>query len=162
MKNLSLPCIIAGLLLLLGACNSNQTGNKNIALVERYIHAIETKDVDTMASLLHDDYKGYGPSINDSTTKQLAVTNWKSLSEQYYDQVHYDKSQNIAVTINDGPQKGDWVSNWALLTVKFKDGRGPVHLYVNVVYRIENGQIIHSRTTYDEADVLQQLGYQYY
>ena len=54
---------------------------------------------------------------------------------------------------------GDWVSNWAYLTIKYKDGRGPVNVWVNAVYKIENGKIARSRTFYNEADVLRQLGY---
>ena len=141
------------------SCSSGHTTEENIVLIDRYVTAVENKDVELMASLLHDDYKGYGPSVTDSTDKAQALESWKYLAEEYYEQIKYDALQNIAVTIDDGPQKGDWVSNWALLSLRFKDGRGPVKLYVNVVYRIENGQIIHSRTFYNEADVLRQLGY---
>jgi limonene-1,2-epoxide hydrolase len=51
------------------------------------------------------------------------------------------------------------VITWAYLTIKYKDGRGPVNLWVNVEYKIENGKIAQSRTFYDEADVLRQLNY---
>ena len=54
---------------------------------------------------------------------------------------------------------GDWVLNWALLTIKYKVGSVPVQLWVNAVYRIENGKIVQSRTFYNEADVLRQLRY---
>ena len=56
-------------------------------------------------------------------------------------------------------EPGDWVSNWAYLTIKYKDGRGPVNVWVNAFYKIENGKIARSRTIYNEADVLRQLGY---
>ena len=42
--------------------------------------------------------------------------------------------QELAVTVKEGRAKGDWVLNWAYLTIKYKDGRGPVNLWVNVVY----------------------------
>ncbi len=67
----------------------------------------------------------------------------------------------MAVTVKEGAEAdaGDWVSNWAYCTITYKDGRGPVNFWVNAVYKIENGKIVKSRTFYNEADVLRQLGY---
>lgn len=108
-----------------------------------------------MSNLLADNYKGYGPSDGDSTDKEQAIQNWKYNMENLYGSVKYSRYQNIAVTVNKGEEAlaGDWVSNWALLKIKYKDGRGPVHVWVNAVYKIENGKIVVSRTFYNEADV---------
>jgi len=65
-------------------------------------------------------------------------------------------------TITDGPHPGEYVSDWANLKIYYKDGRGPVNLNVNAVYRIENGKITITHTFYNEADVLRQLGYEFY
>ena len=140
---------------------SNKTETENIALVKKYLQAVETKDVATMSSLLADNYKGYGPSVDDSTDKEEAIKNWKYNADNLYESIKYTRYQNIAVTINDGEESepGDWVSNWAYITIKYKDGRGPVNAWVNATYKIENGKIVHSRTFYNEADVLRQLGY---
>lgn len=152
-------CVLVGGILY--SCTSDHNANRNLDLIDQYVKAVESKDIEKMASLLHDDYKGYGPSVSDSTDKQQAIDNWKYLAEDYYEEIKYDDFQNIAVTIKDGPRKGDWVSNWSLLTLKFKDGSGPVELYFNAVYRIEDNKIIHSRTFYNEADVMRQLGYSF-
>jgi hypothetical protein len=124
---------------------------------------VETKDTVTMDSLLANNYMGYGPSVADSTNKEEAIQNWKYNAENLYDFILYTHFQNIAVTVKEGgeAEPGDWVTSWAYLTIKYKDGRGPVHVWVNAVYRIENGKIIRSRTFYNEADVLRQLGYQF-
>lgn len=143
------------------SCTTDRNAARNLDLIDQYVEAVESKDIEKMASLLHDDYKGYGPSVRDSIDKQQAIENWRYLANDYYDEIKYDDFQNIAVTIKDGPRKGDWVSNWSLLTLKFKDGSGPVDLYFNAVYKIEDGKIIHSRTFYNEADVLRQLGYSF-
>ena len=80
-------------------------------------------------------------------------------SENLYESFKYTRHKELAVTLKEGEALGDWVLNWAYLTIKYKIGDEPVHLWVNVVYRIENGKIVQSRTFYNEADVLRQLRY---
>lgn len=147
------------------SCTSSNEGKKkeNLALVKKYLEAVETNNPAVMDSVLADDYMGYGPSVGDSTNKRDAIANWKYNAENLYESIKYDRFQNIAVTLGEGEEAeaGDWVSNWALVTIKYKDGRGPVHAWVNVAYKIKDGKIAHSRTFYNEADVLRQLGYEF-
>ncbi|MDZ4747926.1 MAG: hypothetical protein SH808_05525 [Saprospiraceae bacterium] len=57
-----------------------------------------------------------------------------------------------------GDNNGEWVGNWAELTIGYQDG-GSVTIWANTDYLIENGKIIRSLTFYNEADALRQLGY---
>jgi ketosteroid isomerase-like protein len=143
------------------ACTSSADKKEkaNLAIAQKYMQAVETKNVALMDSLLADNYIGYGPSVGDSINKEEALASWKYNSENLYESIEYTRHQDLAVTVKEGRAKGDWVLNWAFLTIKYKDGRGPVHAWVNVVYVIENGKIILSRTFYNEADVLRQLNY---
>jgi limonene-1,2-epoxide hydrolase len=144
------------------ACTDpNEARNKeNIAIVEQYLKAVESENPEMMGSLLADNYKGYGPSLNDSTTKADALANWTSNCESLYESIKYSKFQTAAVIIDQNQtMPGDWVSSWAESEIKYKDGRGPVKVWVNAVYKIENGKIALSRTFYNEADILEQLGY---
>ena len=147
------------------SCTSSvDTGHNkdaNIAIAKKYMEAVETNNAATMDSLLADNYKGYGPSVGDSTDKAGALESWKYNAANLYESVKYTRYQNIAVTVGDGEEAeaGDWVSNWAYLTIKYKDGRGPVNIWVNATYKIEDGKIVKSRTFYNEADVMRQLGY---
>ncbi|MBZ5856028.1 nuclear transport factor 2 family protein [Flavihumibacter profundi] len=136
---------------------------ENLALAKKFLHAVETKDAVTMDSLLADNYKGFGPSYGDSVNKEEALKGFKYNSENLYESVKYTRFQNIAVTVEEGEEAepGNWVSNWAEIAIKYKDGRGPVHAWVNAVYKIKNGKIVLSRTFYNEADVLRQLGYKF-
>ena len=136
--------------------------SEDLAIAQRYMEAVETNNAAAMDSLLADNYMGYGPSVNDSVNKVDAIKNWKYNAENLYEYIKYTRHQNLAVTVKEGEQAeaGDWVSNWAYLTIKYKDGRGPVNVWVNAVYKIENGKIARSRTFYNEADVLRQLGYE--
>jgi ketosteroid isomerase-like protein len=123
------------------------------------MEAVENMDAAAMDSLLADNYVGYGPSIGDSVNKEVAVWNFKYNAENLYESFEYTRHKEIAVTVKEGEAIGDWVLNWAYLTIKYKDGRGPINLWVNIVYRFENGKIVHSRTFYNEADALRQLGF---
>jgi hypothetical protein len=147
--------------IILFSCSSN-AGNKekdNLAIAKRYMEAVETKNVATMDSLLSANYVGYGPSVGDSTTKEGALASWKYNAENLYESFEYTRHKELAVSVTEGEAQGDWVLNWAYLTIKYKDGTGPINLWVNAVYKIDNGKIVQSRTFYNEADALRQLGY---
>ena len=153
--------VLAVVGLLLAGCTSSAEKKEkdNLAVARKYMEAVETKDLSVIDSLLADDYMGYGPSIGDSINKEGAVLNTKYLMENLYESFEYTRHKELAVTVTEGEAIGDWVLNWAYLTIRFKDGSGPVYVWVNIVYRIENGKIVHSRTFYNEADVMRQLGY---
>ena len=160
MKQFSLLLLIIASLF---SCTSatDQKEKESLAIAKRYIAAVESNDIKAMDSLLADNYMGYGPSVDDSTNKTDALANWQYNSERLYESVKYTRQQSLAVTVKENEEvpAGNWVTNWAYLTIKYKDGRGTANLWVNAAYRIENGKIVHSRTFYDEADVLRQLGY---
>ena len=159
--------ILPGLLMLsifIAACTGNEQqkiDKENIAVIEKYIQAVQSKDTQVMGDLLADNYVGYGPSFSDSTNKEQAMANWKDLAENLYEKIEYTRTVNIAAKVIDGPHPGNFVSDWASLKITYKDGRGPVFLNMNAIYRVENGKITLSRTFYNEADVLRQLGYDY-
>ena len=143
------------------ASDSSKREAESLAVAKKYMEAVETGNVAEMDSLLADNYMGYGPSVGDSVNKADAMANWKHITANLYESVKYTRHENLAVTVKEGGQTdpGDWVTNWAYLTIKYKDGRGPVNVWVNSTYKIENGKIARSRSFYNEADVLRQLGY---
>jgi thioredoxin-related protein len=158
MKQLIVLAIIS---ISLFACTStvDKKEKANLAIAQKYMLAVETRNVAIMDSLLADNYIGYGPSVGDSTNKEQAILNWKDNVDNLYESIKYTRHKELAVTVKEGEAVGDWVLNWALLTIKYKVGSVPVQLWVNAVYRIENGKIVQSRTFYNEADVLRQLRY---
>ncbi len=139
-------------------CSPNQH-QANVELIEKYVAAVESKDTQTMKDLLANDYVGYGPSIADTTNKEKAVATWEKNAAELYDQIKYERSRSVAVTITEGDFPGEWVTNWAELRISYKDGRDPIRIWANSVYQIEDGQIKTSFTFYNEADALRQLGY---
>ena len=157
MKN---PLILTMLVAVLIACFSCGTqSEKNVNLIENYITAVQSMDLKAMELYLADSYLGLGPSYGDSIGKEQALANWKYNMENLYGKIEYKQSRNVAVKITSGDNEGEWVSSWAELVITYKDGRGPVTIWANTVYLIENGKIVKSYTFYNEADALRQMGY---
>jgi hypothetical protein len=151
--------LLIGLLFVAVSCDSGpDEGDANIEIVKKYISAVESKDYATMESLLADNYIGIGPSVNDSTSKPQAMENWKDESEDLYDRITYEKSRFVAVEEDEGENAGQWVANWAQVKISYKDG-GSATLLANTMYRLVNNKIEKSFTFYNEADVLEQLGF---
>lgn len=144
---------------MMGSCTSvNDPSKENLSLIENYIQAVEDLDYNSMDAVLDDDYLGLGPSFGDSIGKVDAIKNWKTNVENLYEKIEYVRSKNAAISILDGENQGDWISNWAELHITYKDG-GDVIIWANSIYQIKDKKIVKSFTFYNEADALQQLGY---
>ena len=153
MKKLLVIFVVASVF----ACQTNPH-EANIEVVKQYVEAVESLDYNVMEDLLAETYEGYGPSSTDTIRKAAAVTSWKKNVEDLYGKIEYSRSQFAGVTIPDGPNKGNWVANWAELKIEYKNGES-VTIWSNTNYKVENGKIVRSLTFYNEADVLEQLGY---
>ena len=141
-------------------CNPSDTNSeKNLMLINKYIQAVENLDYETMAACLDENYVGIGPSYGDSIRKPEALESWKFNAENIYESIKYNRSRNIPVSITTGDNQGEWVSSWAELTITYQNDVGSVTILANSVYQIENGKIVQSFTFYNEADVMDQLGY---
>jgi hypothetical protein len=150
--------MIAAAGLLIGCTNSPKNSKQNLELIEKYVQSVENLDYKTMESILGDNYIGYGPSINDSITKKLAVENWKQTVDFVYKSVKYNMSRNAVVIVDSGKNEGEWVSNWAQVTIVYKGSGSSATIWANTIYQIKNNQIIKSYSFYNEADVYEQLG----
>jgi hypothetical protein len=157
MKYILLIFIVFGFLV---SCDqSTGTDAANVAVVEKYIQAVESQDYETMATLLDDNYLGLGPSSIDSIGKEAALSSWQENIANLYEKIDYQRSQIAPVNILAGPNQGHWVANWAQLQITYKNDRGVVTIWANTNYKVENNKIVKSYTFYNEADVLRQLGY---
>lgn len=159
MKYLIQIFALVSILIMGYSCQREGRESKNIKVVQNYIAAVEASDHETMAALLSDEYRGYGPSHNDSTNKAQALASWRQNSANLYEKIQYLRSRQYAVSIPDGPNKGEWVSNWAELRISYKNKEQEVKIWANTTYQIVDGLIYRTYTFYNEADVLEQLGY---
>jgi len=160
MKKVITLMVVASMFLI--GCNNNQNDKANIDLIQRYVQSVEDLDFDAMDTILDDSYMGFGPSFNDSISKEQTISNWKFNVENLYKSIEYKKSRNATVLIEDGSNQGDWVANWSELKITFKASGASVTVWANTNYLIKDGKIIKSYSFYNEADVLEQLGFSYY
>ena len=144
---------------LLTSCARQTNNSANVALVEKYVKAVQELDYQTIEDVLDENYIGLGPSFGDTIRKPEVIETMKINFEYLYESIEYDKTRNIAVQIPSGESAGNWVSNWAELTITYKEDQNQVRLWTNFVYQIENGKIVKSFAFYNEADAMDQLGY---
>lgn len=146
--------------ILVFSCDKNtKIHQDNISIVEQYVQAVEERDNVIMERLLSDDYVGYGPSINHSIGKQEAIANWLENAESLYEKIEHTKAYRAGFTIEDGENQGNWVTTWAELKIHYIESEDVVTILTHSNYKIENGQIVKSYTSYNVADALEQLGY---
>ena len=150
------------LAILISACNvSDNPTEEDIKLVEKYQEAFKSHDVDGMKALLADTYVGYGPSLGDSMKKDEAIINWDYNMQHLFEKLEFQPAQTIAVTNDNSKAKGQWVSSWGKLYVKFKEHGNEATIWSNKLYLIDDGQIQKSYIFFNEADALRQAGYSY-
>lgn len=149
------------MILILGSCGTaaNKLQEDNLALVKKYVAAVESLDYNAMGDFLAENYMGLGPSYGDTIYKKEAVENWKYNSTNVYQKIEHTRATFAPVTITDGPSKGEWVACWSELKITFKSGK-TVMIWANSDYKIENGKIVRTITLYNEADALRQMGFQ--
>jgi hypothetical protein len=159
MKQLS---ILVTFILVLASCNTGgpQINTENLPVVENYIRAIQDKNIDRLGLLLADDFKGFGPSVNDSTDKAGSIAKWKGMFDAA-NSIEFINPVSAAGRVDNGPYPGDYITCWSTVKITLKDNRGPLQLPFNSILRIENGKINVARTLMNEADTLRQLGYQF-
>src|SRR5882762_5318096 len=92
LTNMRRLILFAAISFSVAACNSSESKTavadksaENLAIADKYRHAVETKDVAIMDSLLGENYIGFGPSVGDSVTKAQAIDNWKTEVANLYE-----------------------------------------------------------------------------
>jgi hypothetical protein len=145
-----------------GSQGSDSQKADQVAIVEKYIKAVETLDYKSMSDLLADDYMGFGPSYRDTINKTDAIESWKYNTENAYESVKYLRSVMAPSTVTNASAEnnGDWIINWAELNIKYKNSTRKITLWAVTGYQVKNGKISKTITVYDEADIMRQLGYQ--
>jgi ketosteroid isomerase-like protein len=158
MKKVFLSSMI--LLVLLGcAAKGDNINTNNIPVVENYLRAIQDKNVDRLGLLLSDDFRGYGPSVNDSTDKAGAVDKWKQLFAAY-DAIEFVQPVCASGRVDSGSYSGDYVTCWTKVKIATKNGKA-INVPMHSAFRIAGGKINLARLLFNEADSMRQLGYRF-
>ena len=112
-------------------------------------------DLDKAKMLMADNYKGYGPSPNDSSTTEQTISAW----QQNYKTTSNRKVSFVTQTfrVKTGDLKGNWVSLWG--DYSFTQNGKDVKFPFQYTARVTNGKIDTDRIYYDRMYMLQTLGY---
>lgn len=168
MKKLVLPLV---LFIIIAACTKPEpppppappvdtVGVNNKAIVQQYTDAVVKGDTITMGSFLADNYKGYGPGLNDSTDRAKEIKEWTNQWKNDFASIDFNRATIQAFTIPEGQKfPGDWVSDWALITITYKNGLKPLTTWWNGVYLVKDGKIQASRAFWNVNDYFQQQGF---
>jgi len=162
MKKLILPAI---LLVGMASCNKpapavDTVGEQNKSLVQKYDEAIVTGDTSNLESFLAEKFMAYGPAMKDSSSRQQIVDIWKKNWRTTWASIKFDRDAILAFTIPPGEKHpGDWVADWAVITVNQKNGLPTVKFRWHTVFRVKDGKIDQSVGFYDLNDILVQQGF---
>lgn len=152
---------------------TDQVGEKNKAIVDKYLNAYLKGDSKGMAELLTDDYKGYGLGVNDVSDKAKTLESVDKHWEKYkYGGKKFNTIESIAMTTTKdggrGRAAGDWVFLWGDMstdypaTPDYGDKAVTATFTFHAVYRVnKDGKIDMSSTYFNHEDIMKQLGYKY-
>ncbi len=107
-------------------------------------------------NLLTEKYIGYGPAVNDSTSKQQTITDWTQVHKLRTNQKVSFVSQTFRVL--QGDLQGDWVSHWG--TYSFTQNEKDIELPYQFTARVTDGKIDSSRIYFDNLAIVEALGYE--
>lgn len=156
-----------------GQTTTDQPGEKNKAIVDKYLQAYLKGDSKSMSELLTDDYKGYGLGVNDLSTKAKTLESvdhhWKAYK---YGGKRFQTNEIVAMTTTkDGGRArpaGDWVFIWGDMetdypaTPDYGDKAVTAKFTFHAAYRVnKEGKIDMSNTYFNHEDIMKQLGYKY-
>jgi len=138
----------------------DSVGEKNKALVAQYTDVVTKGDTTSMATFLAENFRGYGPLLNDSTDRAKEISNWSRSWKNEFSSIDFKRAGMIAFTNPaNGPYPGDWIADWAVITVNYKNGYKPFTFWWHGVSRIKDGKIEVSRSFYNQNDFFTQQGF---
>lgn len=156
MKKTILTLIVG--LTLISCSTENKVKEEKTTIVEEFITAVQNLDIESLNTLLDDNYINTGPNFGDSVEKPVALDNWKFNIDNLYESIDFNKSKTVPMTIQEGENKGEWVSNLAELNIVYQNGQEAT-TWTNTLYKIENDKIVKTLIFFNEGEVYEQLGF---
>lgn len=133
----------------------NPTAEADIKVVADYLNSLVSGDLVKVKSSLASNYKGYGPSPNDSTNAEKTISEWTENYKTQTDRKFTSVSQTFRVL--QGDLKGNWVAVWGDYT--FTQNGKTVKFPLQYTARVTNGKIDSDRVYYDRMFVMESLGF---
>jgi len=147
-----------------GCLEQKETDRRNIQnqieVVKEFVDAITVQDIETMSSLMADDFVQKGPYFDSTYTREETIALWKDNFSKA-EQIKFDRDHILYEQIPEGELKGNWVMDWGAVTEIFKNMPDTAVFDVHTVYKVENRKISMAHLFYNEADIQKQLGYKF-
>ena len=155
-----IPVFVLGFLLI--QCQpAPRLESSNISIVEKYISAVENQDFMLMDSLTREDFFVVGPSVTDTANKNQIIRRWKRNSKEEIDSIRFRGSTLSQLTIPSKTEIGDWIGEWSLVHIYYKDISEPIKLFANTNYLVVDGKLARGLVFYNKTDILDQMSYIY-
>lgn len=148
-------------IMIISCTDQNQAIQESLNVVEKFQMAFQDHDIETIKSVLADDYVGYGPSLSDSIRKDDALLIWENNLDYLYDKVEMNVAENVSISNVEAKGGGLWISSWGTLTLKFQNVSNEAIILANQIFLVKDGKIKKTIIFYNEADALRQAGYHY-
>lgn len=129
-----------------------------LELVQNYVKALQTGDVDAMNAQLADNAMIYGlggglDSLNVTQHKEY----FKNSTATYNHVISQDLYLPVKVT--DNWNEGEWVLSWGTNTVTNKKTGKSIPIPYHTANLVQNGKIVMTRYFYDMLNILESQGY---
>ena len=131
----------------------------NEALVKKYMEAIVSGDTSNLEGFLADNYQSLGPNFNDSINKTRTVEDIKASWRSRWRSVEYKRYTMLSATNTEPGVEGDWVLDWAAVTIHSKDKTPSFTINWHGAFRVKDGKIDREIDFFNEADIYKQIGF---
>ena len=165
MKKIISPIMLMLFIGFIGCNKSNEAqkanDKQNLAFVDKFIQAMVKGDVATMAPMLTNDFKFYGPWRGDSAVKDTFLAHWKKSWDTGFGSMTYKRSVALAENSEKGQPVYTWVLEWGDVSFTDKTGLPSATFGINSCFEIKEGKIKTVYQFYNAADVMQQQGFKF-
>ncbi|GHB63166.1 DUF4440 domain-containing protein [Persicitalea jodogahamensis] len=136
----------------------SKNADENVAVLNNYLDALVSGDLNRARSLLAADYQENGPGYEKPMNSEQAINSWQSSLNQRTDHRISDR-RTLAYQEKSGLNEGDWVMGWGTYHWKEKAGGTMIELPYQITARVSNGTLKEARYYYDRATVRDKMGY---
>ena len=136
----------------------SKNADENVAVLNDYLDALVTGDLDRARALLAADYQEHGPGYEKPMNAGQAIDSWQSSLNQRTDHRITDR-RTLAYREKSGLNEGDWVMGWGVYHWKEKASGAMVELPYQITAQVNDGKLQEARYYYDRATVRDKMGY---
>lgn len=158
---------VIGLFFLSGPCVSAQvspdavltytTADADLQTAKATVAAYERGDWEKLRSNLSEDAVIYGLGNFDSLNVDETISYWTKGREKAFPTLD-EAGTWLAVSIPEGPGKGNWVYHWGVNTLTYDNGETITFPY-HVAIKIEDNKVAETHFYYDNMKIIRHLGY---